>query len=314
MDTTTTSKGTKTQELYRQLTERVIAELESNPTGWTKPWADAFAHAGIPFNATTGVAYQGGNVMWLALVAADAGHEGLSAWATYRQWGEAGCQVRKGSTGTKAARWNPVRCKPAHAADERCTSCGKLFPSVFTLFHFSQVEGGAEYVEARYADKGSRHDPIAAAEAFIAGTGAVVRWDPTRAYYSPGGDFIGLPALEQFDSPARYYGTAVHELGHWTGHRSRLNREGITGGHSFGSAEYAFEELVAELTAVLVGVGHLGLEVDVRDDHASYLASWLRALKADPSLLWKAAGKAGKAADFLVALQPAEAEAEPVAA
>lgn len=313
MDATTTpAKDTKTQELYRQLTERVIAELETNPTGWTKPWADAFAHAGIPFNATTGVAYQGGNIMWLALVAADAGYAGPSAWATYDQWVGVKCQVRKGSKGIKAVRWNPVRCKPAHSADERCQSCGKLFPSVFTLFHFTQVEGGAEYVEARYDDKRQQHDPITAAEAFIAGTGADVRWDPTRAYFSPAGDFIGVPALDAFTSPARYYSTVVHELGHWTGHRSRLDREGL--GKPFGSPEYAFEELVAELTAVLVGVGHLGLEVDVRDDHATYLASWLRALKADPSLLWKAASKAGKAADFLVQLQPVEVEAEPVAA
>jgi antirestriction protein ArdC len=126
--------------------------------------------------------------------------------------------------------------------------------------------------------------------------GADVRHGGNQAAYSPAGDFIILPAFEQFSSAVAYYATSAHEHSHWTGHRSRLARE-LSG--RFGSDSYAAEELVADLSAAFT-CAHLGISTTPRPDHAAYLASWLRVLRADPSALFTVASKAQAATDFLV--------------
>jgi antirestriction protein ArdC len=138
-------------------------------------------------------------------------------------------------------------------------------------------------------------------------TGAKITWSGARAFYSPTFDSVQMPARESFKSADGLYGTLFHELGHWTGHESRLAR---TYGRRFGDDAYAFEELVAELTAAFV-CGSQGFAAPAREDHASYIASWLRTLQRDPRAFMTAASAAQKAADLIIKPAAAETESEP---
>ena len=141
-----------------------------------------------------------------------------------------------------------------------------------------------------------------AAEDLIAATGADFRIGGAQAFYSPSGDFVMVPPQPAFHHQIDYYRTALHELGHWTGHGSRLGRD-QTG--RFGSAPYAREELVAELASAFLCAA-LGIEPTVR--HADYLGSWLTVLRADNRAIFRAASQASKSAEFLLHSQPRERE------
>ena len=165
-------------------------------------------------------------------------------------------------------------------------------PFTFTVFAAEQVDG---YEPPAKPDRDTP-ERIAVAEEFFSALGADVRYGGNRAAYSPSGDYILLPGLGQFDQVSDYYGTAAHEHAHWTGHHTRLDRN-LTG--RFGSDSYAMEELTAELSAAFT-CAHLGISPTPRPDHAAYLASWLKVLKADPSALFTTASKAQHATDWLV--------------
>jgi antirestriction protein ArdC len=136
---------------------------------------------------------------------------------------------------------------------------------------------------------------LAELEQLIEQTGASIRYGGDRAFYAPSLDKIQLPERESFKSAEGFYGTAIHELGHWTGHSSRLDRP-LCG--QFGSASYAYEELIAELTAAFMG-DRFGLSTEI-ENHASYLENWLKALKDDKKYFFKAASEARKASAFLL--------------
>jgi antirestriction protein ArdC len=159
------------------------------------------------------------------------------------------------------------------------------------VFSAEQVDGW-EVPERQEKDTPER---IAAAESFFAAIGADVRHGGNRAAYSPSQDAIVLPSLEQFSEASRYYSTSAHEHAHWTGHASRLARD-LSG--RFGTDSYAAEELVAELSAAFT-CARLGLSAAPRPDHAQYLSSWLRVLRADAAAIFTAASKAQQATDFL---------------
>ncbi|RUT85838.1 antirestriction protein ArdC, partial [Mesorhizobium sp. USDA-HM6] len=122
-------------------------------------------------------------------------------------------------------------------------------------------------------------------------------------FYMPSADYVQLPPQPAFFEQVNYYRTALHELGHWTGHPTRLARD-LSG--SFGTKPYAREELTAEITAAFV-CSSLGIEPTVR--HADYIASWLAVLREDNRAIFRAASLASKAADFLLGLN-ADAESE----
>jgi antirestriction protein ArdC len=130
-----------------------------------------------------------------------------------------------------------------------------------------------------------------------------------RAYYSPGGDFVGMPSPEQFKSGEDYYSVLFHELTHSTGHESRLNRKGVSGADgqwsAFGSQSYSKEELVAEMGAAFL-CGQAGIVERTLDNSAAYIKSWLSRLKDDPRLVVQAAAQAQKAADFILGQQHVE--------
>lgn len=272
------------KELYAQVTAQVVQQIEDGAGSWRMPW-QAIAEAGAPVNASTGVAYRGGNHLVFGMTAVAQGWSGH--WATYKQWQALGAQVRQGERSTFGAKWSVVQ-------DRQDPTRRRMVPFTFSVFAAEQVDGWEAPARAEL----DTPERISDAEAFFAGVGAVVVPGGNRAFYSPTLDLIQLPTLEQFADAPAYYSTLAHEHGHWTGHETRLNRQL---GNKFGSDAYAAEELVAELSAAFT-CAHLGISQTPRPDHAAYLDSWLRVLRADTSALFTAAGKAQEATDFLIGL------------
>lgn len=286
----------KAAERFEEITAQIIKSIEdgiANPNGWKAPWHGAGL---LPSNATTKVAYRGGNVIALWMEQARAGYA-TAWWATYKQWESVGAQVRGGEKGTYGIKW--VTTKPKK--DDPDARPG-MFPSVFSLFNAAQVDGW----EMPEPATGPERDD--AADRFFAQVGADVDYAPGNSpAYWPAADRILMPVCEQFISTDGFYSTLAHEHTHWSGAPSRLDRDLST---RFGSEAYAAEELVAELGAAFLSA-HLGVSAEPRPDHAHYLANWLEVLQGDPRALYAAATKAQDAADFLIkAGDPAAAVAE----
>lgn len=284
-------------DIYQSVTNAIIAAIEDGQTAdkFRLPWTGRLV---MPTNASTGNLYRGVNVpvLWAQQEA-----RGLSAgaWASYRQWQEIGAQVQKGAKGTRIVFWKAIDAEPENDNEQEER---RMFARWSTVFHAQDVEG---YTAPEAPDIGTAAQ-IAEAGAFVRATQADIRQDAHRAFYSPDGDYIALPAPEQFrdtltsSATECYYATLLHELTHWTGAAHRLDRQP---GKRFGDATYAFEELVAELGAAML-CAMLGLNASTRADHAQYIDGWLRGLKQDKRLIFSAASLAQKAADYLFALQP----------
>jgi antirestriction protein ArdC len=292
--------STKSNEVMEAVASRIIASIEAGIVNgeWKKSWAGG----AIAMNAVTGNQYRGGNLIALWVFGEDfkSGY-----WATYRQWQSIGAQVRKGETGIRLIKWSPVPCKD-HGPDERCQSCGKMVPNVFTVFNAAQVDGW----DGNPENIRNEDERLADAEDFIKATGAAIEHsDEGRAYYRPSTDSITLPRFESFTDAEAYYATAAHELIHWTGAESRLNRD-MEG--KWGDDSYAGEELVAELGSAML-CATLGISENPRPDHAQYLKFWVGRLRDDYRLLWNAASAASKAVQYVEALV-AERQAEAVPA
>ena len=292
--------STKSNEVMEAVASRIIASIEAGIVNgeWKKSWAGG----AIAMNAVTGNQYRGGNLIALWVFGEDfkSGY-----WATYRQWQSIGAQVRKGETGIRLIKWSPIPCKD-HGTDERCQSCGKMVPNVFTVFNAAQVDGW----DGNPENIRNEDERLADAEDFIKATGAAIEHsDEGRAYYRPSTDSITLPRFESFTDAEAYYATAAHELIHWTGAESRLNRD-MEG--KWGDDSYAGEELVAELGSAML-CATLGISENPRPDHAQYLKFWVGRLRDDYRLLWNAASAASKAVQYVETLV-AERQAEAVPA
>lgn len=290
-------------DLCQHITDQIIDAIDTGTTGaWRAPWHhNGQVNLFAPVNAVTGNPYSGSNILILALAAIDAENAGdaweTSTWATYRQLQTVGAQVRRGEHGTRCVKWVTKQVTDT-GSDEPVRV---LVPKVFTVFNVAQTDGYTPPEQQRFDT-----EPIEAAEAFIAATGANIDVGYNTAKYRPLVDRIQVPAISQYRDPAAHYGTVLHELAHWTSHKSRLNRQL---GERFGDDAYAAEELIAELGAAFA-CGRLGISNQPRPDHADYLHSWLRILKADSRALITAASQAQAAVDHLASYsQPAEAEA-----
>lgn len=292
--------------LYDEVTARIIAQLEEGIFPWVRPWSKARAAPGLPRNAVTGRAYSGINVLILWGAVIEAGYPSQD-WLTFRQALAAGGCVRKGERGRTvfyADRFVPKAEREGETNSENSAEPrGIAFLKRFTVFNVAQCEGLPQQMVAEPAPLPERelHE---AAEALIAATGADFRIGGAKAFYAPSADYVQVPPQPAFHHQIDYYRTALHELGHWTGHASRLGRD-QTG--RFGSAPYAREELVAELASAFLCAA-LGIEPTVR--HADYLGSWLAVLRADNRAIFRAASQASKAAEFLLQFQaPAQEQA-----
>jgi antirestriction protein ArdC len=282
--------------LYETITGKIIAQLEEGSFPWVRPWKTGGGGDGIPYNATTGRPYSGINILLLWGAGMDHGYL-RPAWLTYRQAQAIGGQVRKGERGTMvvfANRFTPDAEKERAAANDEDPRSIPFLRS-YTVFNVDQCEGLPVELTAARSDVATA-DIAPSVRAIIEASGVPFRMGGDAAYYCPSGDYVAVPAPEAFHAPIDWHRTALHELGHATGHPRRLNRD--LGG-SFGSAAYAREELVAEMCAAFT-CATLGIEPTVR--HADYLASWLAVLKDDNRAIIRAASQASKAADWILGL------------
>ncbi|RWD48628.1 MAG: DUF1738 domain-containing protein [Mesorhizobium sp.] len=287
--------------LYQEITDRIIAELERGTVPWVKPWGRAKADLGLPSNAATGRAYSGINILILWGAVIERGYPSQN-WLTFRQALSLGGNVRKGERGTTivhADRFVP-KDEKERARAEGDEPHAVPYLKRFTVFNVAQCDGLPEHLYTA-AEPLPQREIIPQAEALIRASGADFRIGGERAFYTPTGDYIQVPPQPAFFAQIDYYRTFFHELGHWTGHPTRLARD-LSG--SFGSKAYAREELVAEIAAAFV-CSSLGIEPTVR--HADYIGSWLKVLREDNRAIFRAASHASKAADFLLGFQ-ADAE------
>ena len=285
------------------LTRKVLKQTKEHGANWVKPWIGV--SKGAHHNPVTKNYYTGGNVFILWVAAEENGFSD-PRWSTYKGWESTDTPVPKGEKASAYVQV-PMPTKLKEGGKPLLDANGNqktgLFFRTVALWNAQQV--GAEALVTVERDP---VETLANVEDFIANCGADIRIveGSDRAYYSPIKDHIVIPAITDFKGQTEaekqqgYYGTELHELGHWTGHKSRLNRAEI---YDRNSENYAKEELCAELCAVFASAA-LGIEHTPAPDHAQYLAGWMKALENDERLFFKAAGKAQKALAYMQAQQP----------
>lgn len=290
-----TSRAQSRQDLYARVTQTIIADLEAGVRPWTKPWSAEHLAGRIsrPLRST-GEPYSGINIvlLWAESVA-----RGFTApiWITFRQALALGGHVRKGEHGSTVVYANKlVRSEPGD--DGQDVERQIPFLKTYAVFNVEQVEGLPAHF---YAVTEPRLDPaqrVAHAEAFFAELKADIRHGGNQAYYALEPDYVQVPPFECFQDAEAYYATLAHECTHWTRHPTRLDRD--FGRKRWGDEGYAREELVAELGAAFL-CADLGLELTPREDHSSYIASWLEVLRNDKRFIFTAAAHAQRASDLL---------------
>ena len=307
---------------YRRVADALIEQIERGTAPWSEAWKPG--ERALPYNVKSGKAYRGGNSVWLASTASRREYSD-ERWGTYRQVKELGGQVRRGQKGCKILYWQweanhlardrhgkPLldeEGRPVH--ETRALRSPRVYQ--YTVFNAEQCDGLPPRPPRAAARAWDSHPE---AERVLRHCGAVIehaRGD--RAYYDLRRDCVVLPLREQFPSGPSYYQSALHELGHWTGHPSRLNRQTLLEGieHGFGSHAYAREELRAEISSLMTG-DRLNIGHDP-SRHAAYVDSWVQKLREDPREIYRAARDAQQMSDWLVerARQRAPAAERPVA-
>ncbi|MEZ2127686.1 MULTISPECIES: ArdC family protein [unclassified Sinorhizobium] len=289
--------------LYDGITNKIIAELEAGKLPWIQPWGTAAeAPLAMPKNGATGRHYSGINVLILWDAVIENGFPGQS-WLTFRQALALGGNVRKGEHGTTvvyADRFVPDD-ERERERDAGEAARGIPFLKRFTVFNVAQCENLPDDIAAAVPSLPSLVEPKV--DALVRATGIDFRIGGNRAFYAPESDFVQVPPPQAYCEPINWYSTALHELGHATGHSSRLGRD-LSGG--FGTRKYAFEELVAEISAAFC-CASLGIIPTVR--HADYIGSWVEVLRQDNRAIVRAASQASKAADWLLSFLPEDAQA-----
>jgi len=278
------------RDLYADVSARIVAELNTGAAPWIKPWS-ATPGANTPCNAATNRPYSGCNVVLLWMAQA-AGYR-TPRFLTFKQALELGGNVRKGEHGTKVYFVKQLQVRDTGADNDAAT---RIVPMMreYTVFNVDQCDNLPARVVVPGETKPRNADQRdATIDEFLTCSGATIREGVGEAYYRPGDDSISLPGFAAFKNAAQFYATAFHELGHWTGHKSRLDRDLR---HRFGDKAYAAEELVAELCAAFL-CAEFAIDGDLR--HAGYIQNWIALLKADSRAFFTACSKAQAAADYL---------------
>lgn len=298
-----------TRDIYAEITDRIIAELEKGAAPWVKPWK-SLGGSNQPHNAASKRAYSGINVLLLWMAQLDKGYKS-QGWLTFKQAGELGGTVRKGEKSTQIVFVKPLCFKEKDSngnvvKDEHGDDVERQVNMLraYHVFNVEQCDGLRLPAMAPLPPPPT--DPEF--DAWVARTGAHVTHGGDRACYIPSMDQIAMPNRAAFSTPSHYSATMLHELGHWTGHKTRLDRSLRA---RFGDAEYAAEELIAELTAAY-RCAAMGIDGDLR--HAGYIGHWLKLLKSDKRAIFTAAAAAQKAAQFLADLADAMPEPAQIAA
>lgn len=276
------------KDVYTIVTEQILSELEKGIVPWNRPWAGN----SVPISMTTGKPYRGINILLLNIAAAAGGYKS-NYWITQKAAKARGASLKPSQYGkySTVVFWNWV--------EKEDKDTGEI--DKFPILMFYQAYNVEQFNDLGYPKPEAQidFDPIVEAESIVAGyqDRPEIKFGGDEAYYSPISDKIQLPHAEMFNSPESYYSTLYHEMGHSTGHESRLNREVK---NKFANELYSKEELVAELTsAFLCGVAGIN-KTETLQQSVAYLDHWITVLKEDRRIIVQAAGKAQKAADFIL--------------
>jgi antirestriction protein ArdC len=280
-----------TNKVHDLITERILTQPDNGVVPWRKPWG--LQPGLMPMNGTNNREYQGINALMLGL----SGYADLR-WMTYKQAAEHGAQVRKGEKSTPIIFWKQSLVQDTNDAGETVT---KTIPMLrcYAVFNVEQIDG---LKLPKLVVQENTFNAMEQAEAVITNMPQRPSIDHdgrNRAYYTPSRDSIHLRPQSAFETPDEYYSTLFHELGHSTGHESRLNRHGTeTGIAPFGSPTYSKEELAAEFTACFLC--HLSGITNTTDNSADYISGWASKLRSDRKLVLQGASQGQKAADFIL--------------
>ncbi len=292
----------KKDEYIDIVANSIIKQLKEGTAPWIKPWEPGEHFR--PYNAATGKDYKGVNALWLMNVANAYGY-GDTRWMTFKQAENLDAKVNKGEKSTCVQYWKWTEETPQFDESGKPilgengnpvkSTVALPQPRVFyaNVFNAEQISGLAKAETKTLLTPFERHEQ---AEKVLSDSDAkIIYQQGNRAFYRPSTDSITLPEREQFKSPDNFYATALHELGHWTGHENRLNRDLA---HPFGSEGYAKEELRAEIASLM-----LGEKLEIGHDpsqHAAYIDSWIRALEKDHREIFRAASDAEKIMTFVM--------------
>ncbi len=291
--------------LHVQVAEKLIEQLKAGTAPWQKPWsADGLPEFELPYNTVSGKRYRGINVFSLL----NAGYED-PRWVTFKQATDNGWQVRRGEKASlvqfvktnglvpkKDEQGKPVLDENGKPAKVRVRFDRPIISTAW-VFNAHQVDGMPERKAPKLSELA--WDPLERAEALITATKAGISHQAgDRAYYNSRLDHIVMPEKAQFDTPDKYYATILHELGHWTGHTSRLDRKL---GNGFGTEDYAREELRAEIASMIIGQElHIGHDPG---QHAAYVDSWVSILEKTPFEIHAASADAERIFNYLIAFE-----------
>lgn len=288
-------------DIYERVTHAIVAAIERGGTRYRMPWHHDGAPTSRPVNAVSGKGYRGANTL-LLWAAAELNAHPTGRWATYRGWASLGAQVRKGEAATSIVFWKAFRKGSEDAADQGpidgddAQDRPRFMARGYFVFNAAQVDG-YEPPAITPLDEAERH---AGADAFFAHLKIPLATGGDQAFYRPATDTIHMPPFRQFRDWQAHASVLLHEAGHASGAKHRLDRD-LSG--RFGSEAYAGEELVAELIAAMI-LADLGIAHEPRPDHAAYMASWLKVLKNDSRAIFTAASKAQAAVDWMHRQQP----------
>ena len=284
------------RDLYHEVTQRILDQMQAGVVPWKQAWQGNNA---MPMNAVSNRPYSGINILlfWLG---ASKGYP-TARYLTFKQAQEHGGHVRKGEHGRKVVFFKQLTVADKAGGDD------KTIPLMreYTVFNVAQCDDLPDSIKiGKVAPVLTNNERDNLADDFIRSTGADFREGTGRPAYIPSVDYITSPALSAYRSTPAFYGDVFHELVHWTGAKSRLDRD-FSG--RFGTQAYAAEELVAELGAAFINAE---FGYDETPHNAAYLANWIQMLKDDSRAIFTAASKASKAAEYLRGLAIAEPMAE----
>jgi antirestriction protein ArdC len=276
-----------TSDFHKHVGEQVIQAMQTAGNDWTKCWAPTGAG---PFSLSTGRPYSGINMLILGL-AKMFNNWPSNEFGTFKAWRAHGHPIKRGSKATYVAVYKSYSKThiDVETGDEQVRNI--RFAKAWPVFNAAQVKDYAPKIQ----DVEPIRDPLTAMDAVARDNNVDVRnVDLARAFYVPSQHYVNMPLAQQFDSMEAYACTLGHEMTHWTGHKSMLDR--------LDNTDYAFEELIAEIGAAMLA-GSLNISPVPRDDHAQYLNNWIAKLSAEPKIIFTAAARAREAADFLMKVE-----------
>ena len=305
----TRPNGHERVDIHALITDQIVTAIEAGAGTFKMPWHREHGALHFPRNISTGKPYQGINILTLWVVGERRNYS-APIWGTFKQWLDAGYPVRKGEKSVTGVFYKDLTFSEENAETGETVDKKVGMARAFPLFNCAQVEGYTAPTAEAFTP--AAFETHARVDALIAASGADIVYGGDRAFYAPGPDRIAIPEKERFtgtetmSAAEAFEATRLHEMVHWSGAETRLDR-GF--GARFGDKSYAFEELIAELGAAYL-CAQLGVTPIARPDHAQYLAGWLAVMKEDKKAIFTAAGQAQRAATYLMAFAPPAPEPE----